>query len=373
MNASVKTWSLGAAALLVLFLVGGFLIATAGVIPIKASSPHFALTRWLLEFGKRRSVATHTLVEEAPDLAEPWLVQKGAGHFEGGCSPCHGSPVLPPPLIAGAMRPQPPSLGERIAKWDPKELVYIVEHGIKFTGMPSWPAPGRRDEVHAVVAFLLELPDLDAAEYLRLVYGELPVASAEVARRDLPAAADLARARCARCHGSDGLGRETAAFPRLAGQQAEYLFGALAAYASGARRSGIMQPIAAELDEADWRALAEHYAGLTERTAGADGDVPHAEAATIERGRAIARDGIPRRGVPSCADCHGPGSQPRNPAYPRLAGQFADYLELQLVLFASGSRGGSPFAHLMDHVAPRLRRDEMRAVAAYYASLPAER
>jgi cytochrome c553 len=50
-----------------------------------------------------------------------------------------------------------------------------------------------------------------------------------------------------------------------------------------------------------------------------------------------------------------------------LAGQYADYLVVQLEQFAAGHRGGSEYAHLMQRVAPRLSRAEMEAVAAYYA------
>ena len=54
---------------------------------------------------------------------------------------------------------------------------------------------------------------------------------------------------CARCHGARGEGGGKGAFPRLAGQSQPYLAAALRAYASGSRPSGIMQPIARELDE----------------------------------------------------------------------------------------------------------------------------
>lgn len=368
MKTTTRRWLVRGTVLAVLLAAGGFLVAASGIVSIKASADHWAITRWILEFGKRRSVATHTLGRAAPELAEPWLVLKGAGHYEGGCSPCHGSPALRTPIIAAAMKPPPPSLSSRVESWDATELAYLVEHGIKFTGMPAWPARGRDDEVRAVVAFLLTMPELDATEYLRLVHGDAPPPPADVPLRELPGCApQLVRTRCARCHGRDGLGRENAAFPRLAGQREGYLVAALAAYAAGTRHSGIMQPIAAGLSEADRRAIAAHYAGLP--AARADDGEAVTDAAAIERGRQIAELGIPSRGVPSCVDCHGPGQARRNPAYPNLAGQFADYLVLQLELFQRGARGGSPFAHLMDHVAVHLRDDEMRAVAAYYASL----
>lgn len=59
----------------------------------------------------------------------------------------------------------------------------------------------------------------------------------------------------------------------------------------------------------------------------------------------------------------------RNPAYPLLAGQYADYLVLQLELFKGGRRGGSPYAHLMSRVAARMTSEHMRDVGNYYASL----
>jgi cytochrome c553 len=57
--------------------------------------------------------------------------------------------------------------------------------------------------------------------------------------------------------------------------------------------------------------------------------------------------------------------------YPHLAGQYAEYLALQLRLFKDDRRGGTPYAHIMRMVAGRLTPAQMRAVAAYYASLPA--
>ena len=56
-----------------------------------------------------------------------------------------------------------------------------------------------------------------------------------------------------------------------------------------------------------------------------------------------------------------------------LAGQYPDYLVLQLELFKGGQRGGSAYAHLMKPVATRLTPEQMRDVALYYASLPVPR
>ena len=348
-----------------LFLVagalGGFLVAASGIMPIKASSGHWAITRWLLQFSKQRSVATHTLGMESPSLDDPGLVLKGAGAYETNCRTCHGSPSTPYPRVAQQMTPPPPYLPATISKWESEELFYIVKHGIKFTGMPAWPAQQRDDEAWAMVAFLRRFPSLQVDEYRRLVNGEFPV-SGEVPR--------AVTTSCARCHDVNGLGRGSGAFPKLAGQQVVYLDLALQAFARGERHSGIMEPIAAGLTADEMGELARYYSSLPKPP---PSPMAQEAVAPMERGRMIAQQGIPAQRVPACVACHGPSDIQRNPVYPMLAGQYADYLSLQLELFKNETRGGTAYAHLMRQVAPRLTPEQMRDVALYYSSLTSTR
>jgi cytochrome c553 len=271
------------------------------------------------------------------------------------------------------MTPQPPYLPPVLSKYEDAEVFYIVKHGIKFTGMPAWPAQGRDDEVWAMVAFLRALPRLDAAGYERLVRGEA-AAGGEVepmpgmaGPRTVPRAIGVS---CARCHGADGAGRGAGAFPKLAGQSPEYLSLSLEAYARSGRHSGVMEPNAAGLGVEEMRELAIYYASLPKPAP----PTPAQEVLpAIQRGEAIARRGIPALRVPSCVSCHGPGTAPRNPVYPDLTGQYADYLILQLELFQQQQRGGTAYAHLMRTVAANLTPEQMRDVALYYASLGSAR
>lgn len=370
MRPGLRQWLFHSAIFASLLGVGGLLVALSGILPITASSGHWAATAAFLELAKKRAVWTHTLALEPPALDAPWLVLQGAGHYETGCRPCHGSPGERAPVIARSMTPHPPSLAARVPSWEPEELFYIVKHGIKFTGMPAWPALGRDDEVRAMVAFLRELPKLDARRYDQLVHGDAMARVLRPPLEDLHEPAPTAVVTsCARCHGEDGLGRGNAAFPKLAGQNRDYLYNALQAYAEGRRHSGMMQPVAAALDPQGWSELASYYAKLPAH----DVAVPQ-PAESVERGRRIATRGIPVQGLPSCAECHGPTASERNPAYPLLAGQYAEYLVGQLELFKRQGRGGSSYQHIMVNVASRLKTEQMRDVARYYASLsPAPR
>lgn len=357
----------------VVLAIGGFLFAWSGLFNIAASSGHWAITEWFLHFAMRQSVETHAMGIETPPLDDPAMVAKGAGHFEAGCAPCHGTPGHRPNPVANGMTPTPPHLVDHVASWEPKELFWIVKHGVKYTGMPAWPALHRDDEVWAMTAFLTRLPDLDPDGYRRLAFGDAGAGNTGAAGLPDDASDDVVR-YCARCHGDTGTGRGLGAFPILAGQSEPYLRAALSAYAGGERPSGVMQLATAGLDDATLRALARHYAtrgaraGLAEPCVQGDRS-RRVDPELIEKGRRIAHAGVPEAGLPPCASCHGPADISRHSRYPELAGQYRAYLALQMRLFRQGARGGSPYAHIMTTIGKRLEDEHIDAASAYYASL----
>jgi cytochrome c553 len=347
-------------------IAGAALLMISGIIPIKASSGHWAITAILLDFAKTRSVATHSWGLTAPSLDDDLLIIRGAGHYENGCLPCHGGPGRVVPPVMAAMTPSPPELRQRLSRWRPEELFSIVKHGIKFTGMPAWPSVERDDEVWAMVAFLRRLPTLDASAYQRLAYGETGAnapAAMRVGDSDSPGAV---RDVCVRCHGVQGTGRDPGAFPSLAGQRAAYLEASLRAFRDATRSSGTMKEIAADLSDDIMREIAIYYERLPAREI----DATTLDAVAVARGQVIATAGVPDRDIPACAECHGPTAWPKNPSYPKLSGQHARYLVSQLVLLKERRRGGSPHVNLMHVFVDRLRTNEIRDVAEYYAASP---
>jgi cytochrome c553 len=350
----------------VVLAAGGFAVAASGIIPLKASAGHWRITNWLLHFAMERSVSTHAIPIAAPRLDHPALVRRGATHYDLGCSPCHGNVEGTTPRIPLAMLPPPPPLPPRVARWRPEELFYIVKHGVKFTGMPAWPAQQRDDEVWAVVAFLQHLPDMRDDEYRRLAGGRTSTLS-QLTNGEASLEPRIVRDNCARCHGVDGRDDGEGAFPKIAGQRAEYMDRSLRAYADGRRYSGIMGPIAASLDSASRNDAVRHYASIDVAVT--------TRAQTMEsamRGERIAINGVESTMVPACLECHGPAAAPKNPAYPKLAGQHADYLRGQLRLMRSRHRGGSEYIELMHTFVDRLTEQQIDDVTAYFAARSSE-
>lgn len=71
----------------------------------------------------------------------------------------------------------------------------------------------------------------------------------------------------------------------------------------------------------------------------------------------------------TCVACHGAdGKSPVDPSYPKLAGQYADYLEKALIDYHTGARKNA----IMGGIAKPLSRADMRNLAAYFASLPGD-
>jgi cytochrome c553 len=346
--------------------LGAFLFAASGLYSVAASRGHFHITALLLEFAMRRSVATHSLLVTEPDLRDPDLVRLGAGHFHGGCAPCHGAPGEPRNPIALGMLPAPPDLAGSAPTWSTPELFWIVKNGLKYTGMPAWPAQKRDDEVWAVIAFLRQLPGMGEAAYRTLALG-----NAEPLRRDARELVQLgsradAISTCARCHDDQDAAATSRFTPALAGQPARFLAEALRAYANGSRPSGIMQPIAVRLRPDDIDAIAAYYAGLPRPPS----QPPSPELMNqVARGRTVATAGAPRSGVPPCLACH---SAAASTAFPRLAGQPAGYIERQLRLFRDGVRTATAQADIMAAVARRLTDAQIADAAAYFAHLAPE-
>lgn len=176
------------------------------------------------------------------------------------------------------------------------------------------------------------------------------------------------RSACFTCHGMQGAGDGSGAFPRLAGQSAWYLYKQLKDYASGARANDVMSPIAKLLNDRQMEDVAAYYAAQrAPRPQGRQEDDPQA----LQLGGAIAAAGLARKSVPACVNCHGPSGRGLPPSFPYLAGQFAPYTELQLILWKQNRRRNDPLG-VMAEIARQLSAEEIRALAIYFAALPVQ-
>jgi len=170
----------------------------------------------------------------------------------------------------------------------------------------------------------------------------------------------LATTVCAACHGEGG-NSVIPTVPRLAGLQAAYITKQLKDYLAGKRKSDMMTPVIASVDEGDVAGLATYFAKHKPQP----GQVQAPQ--LIALGKALFEDGNTGSGVPACVGCHqedGAG----NERYPRVAGQHQAYTIDQMMHFKNGTRTNDRIK-MMRTVAERMTDEEVRAVAEYLAGL----
>ena len=162
---------------------------------------------------------------------------------------------------------------------------------------------------------------------------------------------------CSSCHGPDGRS-VSSTFPRLAGQQKDYIETQLKAFRDKTRADPhaktYMWGMAARLSDPLILGIADYYSRQP-AVAGTPGNSPEAAA-----GAKIYTEGIAAESVPACKACHGDHAE-GNSAIPRLAGQHRAYIEAQLEAFPSNARANE----VMHDNSKGLTAEEIRDVAAY--------
>ena len=174
-------------------------------------------------------------------------------------------------------------------------------------------------------------------------------------------------ATCIGCHGIKGYQAsfpEIYRVPMISGQNAKYIATALSAYQKGDRKHPTMRGIATALTEQDIADVAAYYeASGRQEGAAAPGKATDGNAkvtALVQKG--------------ACASCHGDSfSKPIDPAYPKIAGQHADYLFVALKSYKTeGNATWGRNNGVMGGIAKQFSNAELKELSKYMASLPGE-
>lgn len=171
---------------------------------------------------------------------------------------------------------------------------------------------------------------------------------------------------CAACHAADG-NSTGPANPKLAGQHPEYLIKQMTNFKSvdgkqPERTNPIMNGMIAAFDDQQVRDLAAYFASQKQV-----GDLAK-NADTLDFGRKLYRAGDASKGLPACAACHGPTGSGMPAQFPRIGGQFGEYIEAQLKAFRDGTRANDT-NKMMRMIAIKMTDSEIKAVADYTAGL----
>ena len=154
---------------------------------------------------------------------------------------------------------------------------------------------------------------------------------------------------CLGCHGVVSYNNIYPSYkvPMLGNQHKDYLVAALKAYRSGERAHPTMRAQAANLSDQDISKIADYFSSFRlDDSKQANSDVKMIEEAN------------------ACVGCHGPDGNSVVPTFPKIAGQYQDYLLHALKSYKNGNRNNA----IMNGIASTLSDEQMIILSKYYAS-----
>jgi mono/diheme cytochrome c family protein len=121
-----------------------------------------------------RSIATRLLRLSIPADADrqqnPFATDSNAwrsvvDHFQDHCATCHGQDGRGTTEMGKNMYPKVPDLADaRIQSLSDGALFYIIQNGVRWTGMPAWKGEHTPEETWRLVSFVRKMPSLTPQE-----------------------------------------------------------------------------------------------------------------------------------------------------------------------------------------------------------------
>lgn len=145
-----------------LAVTGGALLLRGGISARKEPSGSEARIARTL-----RSWAIPSEAREAtnPIPASPRVLAAGLAHFADHCASCHGNDGSGQTAIGRNLYPRAPDMRASATQGlRDGELFYIIENGVRLTGMPAWGGAGSAEGSWHLVHFIRHLPRLTAEE-----------------------------------------------------------------------------------------------------------------------------------------------------------------------------------------------------------------
>ena len=154
---------------------------------------------------------------------------------------------------------------------------------------------------------------------------------------------------CLGCHGVVSYNNiyPTYKVPKLGNQHKDYLVAALKAYRSGERTHLTMRAHASNLSDSDIVKIAEYFSSIKYQ----EQVTNTADIEMIEEAN-------------SCVGCHGADGYSMIPTFPKIAGQYQDYLYHALKAYKNGERNNA----IMNGISSTLNEKQMKKLSKYYSS-----
>jgi mono/diheme cytochrome c family protein len=150
-----------------LVLAAAAALGYARVSGLESRSAPGPLEARVARLARRLAVPSEVRLRQNPVAATPETLAEGMAHFADHCASCHGNDGSGSTELGRGFYPKAPDMRLAATQELPDgELFWVIENGIRFTGMPAWSTgttAGEESSWH-LVQFIRHLPALTPAE-----------------------------------------------------------------------------------------------------------------------------------------------------------------------------------------------------------------
>jgi len=159
----MKHLLLGFAVALALLAGGAYLYLRLGFLDLRADTRPSAF-----ENGAAMSFMDASTERHAPDRKNPFQptepnLLEGMKLYRDHCALCHGAPGRPERNFGHPFYPPAPQFMEDAPDMPENQNFFIIQHGVRWTGMPAWRNTLSDEQIWKVVTFLAHMDRLPPA------------------------------------------------------------------------------------------------------------------------------------------------------------------------------------------------------------------
>ena len=148
---------------MILVLALGLLFALKGFVNMRADNPPSKMEATLAGHAMDASIARAAPKATNPLIADETNLVVGARLYRDHCTLCHGDPAHPKSSLADSLNPPAPQFMNDMADMPENQNFYILQHGIRWTAMPSWKNILTEQQIWQLVTFLSHMHELPPA------------------------------------------------------------------------------------------------------------------------------------------------------------------------------------------------------------------
>jgi mono/diheme cytochrome c family protein len=157
--------------MIIVALVGLIVAVTVALLHngLSARARPSAMEEMLARNAWHLSIPSDARAMSNPLAASAENLKDGRLHFADHCAICHANDGSGDAPFGRGLYPKPPDLRQpETQKRSDGELFWIIENGVRFTGMPSFASEGMSDDSWKLVLFIRYLPQLTAEERMEM-------------------------------------------------------------------------------------------------------------------------------------------------------------------------------------------------------------